>query len=216
MKKNLPYLLKVAFVTFIFIASYGFNGYTVPVKHSVSIVNLTFSPSTLTINAGDTVEWAYAGEMSHNVNGTTATYPSNPASFGNSVGISWVYSFVFTIPGVYDYRCDVHYSSGMTGQITVLNNSGINGNLFNNKFVKNIFPNPALNYTAIELSDDVDITSGTLSVSVYNAIGRELKQISDIKSRIIRISTESLPAGLYFYQLKNRNKNVGSGKLIID
>ena len=86
--------------------------------HNVSTAGLTFSPSNIVITAGDTVVWTNTGG-SHNVNGTQATFPNNPASFGNSVGSGWTYTFQFTIPGTYDYRCDPHFSLGMTGQVVV-------------------------------------------------------------------------------------------------
>ncbi|MFT4696748.1 MAG: plastocyanin, partial [Urechidicola sp.] len=53
--------------------------------HTVETVsNTAFSPTDLTITVGQTVQWVNTGG-SHNVNGTAATYPNNPESFGNSV-----------------------------------------------------------------------------------------------------------------------------------
>lgn len=89
-------------------------------KFSIQTVGTTFSPNTLTIVVGDTVVWTNTSG-SHNVNGTTSTFPSNPQSFGNSVGSGWVFTHVFTIVGNYDYRCDPHFSFGMSGKITVQN-----------------------------------------------------------------------------------------------
>lgn len=80
----------------------------------------TFNPSTITIFAGDTVQWSNLGGF-HNVNGNTGVFPGNPASFGNSTSSSaWNYSFVFTSPGTYNYQCDPHAGLGMTGTVTVL------------------------------------------------------------------------------------------------
>lgn len=82
--------------------------------------NNTFSPAELTIEAGDTVRWQNNGG-SHNVNGSTAAYPSNPEGFsnGNASSSAWTFDFIFTIPGDYDYHCDPHLAVGMTGKITV-------------------------------------------------------------------------------------------------
>ena len=80
--------------------------------------SMTFSPSVLSINLGDTVTFVNTGG-NHNVNGTLLTFPSNPDGFGNNVGTGWTYSYVFTTPGVYNYQCDPHVSMGMTGTILV-------------------------------------------------------------------------------------------------
>ena len=71
------------------------------------------------VNAGDTVVWINQGGF-HNVNGSTSTFPSNPASFGNgTASASWAYSFAFSIPGTYSYQCDPHAGLGMSGTVTV-------------------------------------------------------------------------------------------------
>ena len=87
-------------------------------SHTVNVTSNVFTPDEITITAGDTVIWTNS-QGSHNVNGTTSTFPSNPESFGNEVGSGWTFSHVFTIPGTYDYQCDPHVSFGMTGQIIV-------------------------------------------------------------------------------------------------
>ncbi len=99
------------FLTFISLAAFATN-------HNVS-VTMSFTPSTLSINQGDTVTWTQASGT-HNVNGNQSTFPGNPASFGSGVatGGAWAYSHVFSSPGVYNYQCDPH-SSFMIGSITV-------------------------------------------------------------------------------------------------
>lgn len=79
-----------------------------------------FSPKNITISVGDTVRWTNVSG-SHNVNGSQSIYPGNPQGFGNAVApAGWVYTYIFTIPGFYEYRCDPH-SLFMTGSITVVN-----------------------------------------------------------------------------------------------
>ena len=90
------------------------------VTHQVAVTNNVFTPADITIEVGDTVEWTCT-QGSHNVNGTTSTYPSNPESFGNSVApATWTYYHVFNAAGDYDYQCDPHLALGMTGTITVI------------------------------------------------------------------------------------------------
>ena len=95
---------------FMFVNSYA-------AQHTISTVGMTFAPANLSINLGDTVHFVNTGGI-HNVNGTQATYPNNPASFGNSIGAGWTYTYVFDTLGIYDYRCDPHFP-GMEGTITV-------------------------------------------------------------------------------------------------
>jgi plastocyanin len=83
----------------------------------MTVGNTGFNPSSLTVFVGETVEFQNAGGT-HNINGTQATYPANPASFGNSIGSGWTYQYTFTTVGAYTYRCDVH--PNMVGTITVM------------------------------------------------------------------------------------------------
>lgn len=87
-------------------------------KHLVEVKSNVFTPDELKINVGDTVVWQNI-QGTHNVNGTSASYPNNPGAFGNSVGSNWVYTFIFTKEGKYDYQCDPHVNFGMTGKIEV-------------------------------------------------------------------------------------------------
>ncbi len=86
--------------------------------HDVTVSDFQFTPSTLTITAGDQVTWTNT-DGSHNVNGNKSIFPSNPESFGNTVGEVWTYSFTFNTPGTYNYQCNPHAVMGMTGQIIV-------------------------------------------------------------------------------------------------
>ncbi|PHN08479.1 lamin tail domain-containing protein [Flavilitoribacter nigricans] len=89
-------------------------------KHFVTVSSNVFSPDALSIEIGDTVVWTNTSG-SHNVNGTTDTYPENPVGFGNGNASSsaWTYEFVFDQAGLYNYRCDPHFALGMTGQVVV-------------------------------------------------------------------------------------------------
>lgn len=91
-------------------------------RHSVEVRNNFFSPDELKISVGDTVVWTNA-EGYHNVNGTMATFPDNPESFGNSPGNGWTYTYVFKTPGQYDYQCDPHAGLGMNGKVEVENSN---------------------------------------------------------------------------------------------
>jgi len=87
-------------------------------SHLVDVSSNIFTPDQLTIAVGDTVIWTNSGGF-HNVNGTQASYPSNPESFGNTTGTDWMFNHIFTSPGTYNYHCDPHVGLGMTGQVVV-------------------------------------------------------------------------------------------------
>lgn len=86
----------------------------------VSAESVDFTPADITISVGETVQWDNNGGF-HNVNGSLATYPGNPEGFFSGAPSSdpWTFSFTFTMPGTYDYQCDLHVGSGMFGTITV-------------------------------------------------------------------------------------------------
>jgi plastocyanin len=87
----------------------------------VTVQNFSFTPANITISQGQSVRWDNAGG-NHNVNGSTTAFPTNPEGFSNGVpsSLPWNFVHVFTIPGVYNYRCDPHANSGMVGKVTVL------------------------------------------------------------------------------------------------
>jgi len=89
--------------------------------HIITLSGLSFSPSDLTINVGETVQWQNNGGT-HNVNGSLATYPSNPEGFssGSAAPAPWTFDHTFTLPGTYEYRCDPHFLANMIGTITVV------------------------------------------------------------------------------------------------
>jgi plastocyanin len=85
--------------------------------------NLVFTPSQMTINAGDTVTFTNAGGAAHNVHST-----SGPTSFHCSVDCvsnnapnanAWSDTVTFPTAGTIDYQCDMHGAQGMTGSIIV-------------------------------------------------------------------------------------------------
>lgn len=91
---------------------------------TVTLGTNTFTPRDITINVGQTVRWDNpAGN--HNINGTQATYPNNPVSFGNGAVAAgpWTYDFTFNVPGSYQYQSDAAVASGMTGTVTVIDNT---------------------------------------------------------------------------------------------
>ncbi|GEM_PF-2934375 len=89
-------------------------------QDTIVLTSNVFTPSTKTIFVGQTVVFRNQQGF-HNVNGTKATFPDNPVSFGNSTAAApWTYQFTFTTPGTYRFQCDPH-AGEMQGTITVVN-----------------------------------------------------------------------------------------------
>jgi len=84
-----------------------------------------FEPRTVTIHAGDAVEWRNGSRFTHTVTADPklggATLPAGAAAFASAElhpGDS--FRQVLSVPGTYRYFCTPHEGIGMTGQITVL------------------------------------------------------------------------------------------------
>jgi plastocyanin len=80
---------------------------------------LRFDPASFSISTGDTVLWEWDGG-GHNVSPGSqpgdASWPGDDESL-YSGGHTHVYTF--DVAGSYEYHCDPHQSSGMTGSFTV-------------------------------------------------------------------------------------------------
>jgi plastocyanin len=73
----------------------------------------SWSPSEVTIKAGETVTWTWANP--HNVKSASANW--NVQS-----GYTGPFAHTFAAPGTYDYLCQLH--AGMTGKVIVTDASG--------------------------------------------------------------------------------------------
>jgi plastocyanin len=96
--------------------------------HTVLAANYSYSPSTITINAGESIAFVNEGGT-HNVNGESSTLGetwNNPESFfleqvdGTAEGVC-IGQITLTLPGTYQYDCSIgyHASNGMVGTIIV-------------------------------------------------------------------------------------------------
>lgn len=82
-----------------------------PSANSVSIVNMSFSPATLTVTAGTTVTWTNNDNMTHTVTSDAVGFDSGDLA----VGVK--FSKVFSVAGTFTYHCTIHPT--MKGTIIV-------------------------------------------------------------------------------------------------
>ncbi|MEY4926739.1 MAG: hypothetical protein RI894_1175, partial [Bacteroidota bacterium] len=87
------------------------------ILHTVIVTNYQFVPAILNVQVGDTVNFSCTLGC-HDVNGSQATFPTNPTSFGNSTACAtWDYTIIITMAGTYQYQSDADITSGMQGTI---------------------------------------------------------------------------------------------------
>ena len=103
-------------------------------SHVINAGNYYYTPSTLTINVNDTVQWVNDGgwhDVNFDINSQTGNSFGNPEAFQSSAtGSGIIYTHVFTIPGTYNYDCSIgagsHASAGMVGIIEVVGSNTVN------------------------------------------------------------------------------------------
>jgi len=90
--------------------------------HVVTAAGITFTPSDITINEGDTVRWEL-GDGFHTVTeGTDGTVDGDELFHSDLDSGTPVFEFTFSDMSdvVIDYFCAIHFDFGMTGTITIL------------------------------------------------------------------------------------------------
>ncbi len=94
------------------------NSKAATVQVQVGAGGLKFTPRTVTIQAGDTVQWIWAASGHSSTSGT----PGNPDGMWDS-GVQnsgFVFNQIFSTPGTFAYYCSVHgICCGMIGSVTV-------------------------------------------------------------------------------------------------
>lgn len=93
-------------------------GTAVAATHDVMQAGMTFSPSEITIDVGDTVVWHHGSGIHTVTNGTGAADPDVGNLFDLTLSSGTV-SHTFTSAGDVPYFCRPHESFGMTGLIHV-------------------------------------------------------------------------------------------------
>jgi plastocyanin len=78
---------------------------------SVTIANFNFSPTTLTINVGDSVTWTNSDPVAHTTTSDSSVWNSGPLAQGGT------FQRTFSEAGLFNYFCSIHPS--MRGTILV-------------------------------------------------------------------------------------------------
>jgi plastocyanin len=190
--KNRLHLATGLTLAFLF---FGLNTYAT--IHRVNVMNFKFDPKEITITAGDTVIWTN-NNGNHNVNGQKSVYPSNPESFGNSLGSNWTYQFIFNTAGVYNYQCDPHVGMGMVGKVTVTQNQTTDIQLAEIANKIKVFPNPANEFINLEIPTSL---GSARSLKIYSITGT-LVDSRVMSGNSYRYDLKSLKNGVYFVEIQ--------------
>ncbi len=82
-------------------------------QNTVSMKNIAFNPSSLTINKGASVTWKNDDSTTHTTTSDTGLWDSGNLSPGQS------YTRQFNDTGTFPYHCSIHVGQGMKGAIIV-------------------------------------------------------------------------------------------------
>ena len=82
-----------------------------PAPTEIKIDNFSFTPPTLTVQAGTKVTWTNRDDIPHNIVSSEQKFKSKPLDTDDS------YSFTFDEPGTYQYFCGLHPK--MVGKVVV-------------------------------------------------------------------------------------------------
>ena len=95
--------------------------------HTINAGSYYYTPSSLTIDVGDSVIWINDGgyhDVNGDINSITGQPFNNPVTFDSPTTSTLgavIFSYKFTFAGTYNYDCSVgsHASSGMVGSVIV-------------------------------------------------------------------------------------------------
>jgi plastocyanin len=76
--------------------------------NEVSIQNMAYNPSTLTVKVGTTVKWTNLDPATHDVTSDTGVFQSGNMTNGQT------FSYTFNQTGTYPYHCILHPSMKAT------------------------------------------------------------------------------------------------------
>jgi plastocyanin len=170
-------------------------------------LGLAYSPSNFSAKVGDTVKWE--GDFSiHPLSSTTI--PANAVSWQMGSGSSFIY--VITVPGTYNYHCDIHFSLGMTGSFTASDASVWQNGLFTKTGRTNhVMFVDASSHGNPSISFFVP-SAGLVTLEVFDLLGHKVatpvNQIKAAGTYEVFLKSEIPVHGLYFLKLAGDGEEV--------
>ncbi len=179
---------------------------SVSVTHTIINSGFIFSPSTLSINLGDTVKF---------VLGTTHNSREVELATWNAGGITSNGGFetpfgggtvLITQVGTHYYVCVTHASFGMKGEIIVNSSTDVrrlNNNYPSSYHLEQNFPNPFNPSTVISFNLP---KKNHVTLKIYNTLGQQVATLLDNETvdagnQSVKFDASQLSSGVYFYRL---------------
>lgn len=176
-------------------------------QHLIRNNGNSFSPDTLTINQGDTVNWVL-NNVHNVVEVDSAVWASNGSTSNNGFSLPFGGgSHTFTSTGTYYYVCVPHSGSGMKGRIFVNFATSIKKHDLEPSF--SFYPNPAHDQLKIEIPDGKSFRQLELM-----SIDGKLMESQVITSKQFTLDVAGFTPGSYILILRN-TKGILSRKIVI-
>ena len=162
---------------------------------------LSYSPKSFNCSVGDTVKWE-GSFSSHPL--TSTTIPAGAAGWHAASGSTFIY--VVTVAGIYNYICDFHVGSGMTGQFTASPVTSVKNDAVHapqSYELDQNYPNPFNPVTTIRFSLP---ETKDMVLRVYDMLGNEVATLVNGRksagSHTVVFDGSLLPSGVYYYRLQ--------------
>ena len=177
-------------------------------NHIITFGSYYYSPASTSVMVGDTVTWQ--GDFATHPLSTTAI-PSGAAAIIH-VNIGTSYSYHVLVAGSYSYQCDVHFSSGMTGNFTATTIAG----------VEEVTVKPTLNFTlntfggVVKINDTNAGRGNKYDVRIRNILGEQVycgMMNTDEDEKLIDIQDQ--PKGVYLLAITDDNRQTFVRKFLL-
>jgi len=182
-------------ITGLIILELGYHTDTYAIKHIVHVGNFAFSPSSLNVSVGDTIQWQW-DNGSHTT--TSVTIPADAASWDSPLNsTNQTFEYRVSVAGVYNYKCTPHAAMGMVASFTASTTTGVS----EQKEVSiSVYPNPSRGVFKVSFVNTlnteseislIDISGKTIASKLTNSSGEMTFDLSDFSR------------GYYFLRLKS-------------
>ncbi len=183
---------------FLGIVFFSATHYVQATTHTILVgqSGLTFSPSSITtVVVGDVIHWSW---VSGSHTSTSLVIPGGAASWTNGMTSAAAnFDYTVTTAGTYNYQCNPHSGSGMTGSFVASAATSVDqSSMIYSSLV--VSPNPATDRIQLEFNSDHSFRAELL---VFDASGNEqMKKYMDAHAgdNEFSLSISSLPKGMYF------------------
>jgi len=76
-----------------------------------------------------------------------------------------------------------------------------------------VYPNPSKREITVEINPKFKILNP--KIVIYDIAGKKIKEVSDIKTKEVKISIDTLTKGIYFVKLYDKEKELGGEKIVV-